>query len=142
MKETVMENGNSGAVTGPVRTLLRLEALALLTAAVLLYAHLHASWPMFAILFLAPDLSMLAYFGGPRIGAIAYNTAHATIGPIVAAVLGYLSNWAILEAIGLIWLAHVGIDRALGFGLKYATSFGDTHLGRIRRVARRLEQPA
>ncbi|HTK78827.1 MAG TPA: DUF4260 domain-containing protein [Rhizomicrobium sp.] len=133
---------SSGVVNGSVRTVLRLEALALLIASVLLYAHLGASWTLFAILFLTPDLSMLAYFAGPRIGAAAYNLAHATIAPIAAALLGYLSNWTMLEAIGLIWLAHVGIDRALGFGLKYASAFGDTHLGRIGRATRRLEQPA
>jgi hypothetical protein len=132
----------SGTVTGSVRTLLRLEALALLIGALALYAHLGASWRMFAILFLAPDLSMLGYVAGPRIGAIAYNSAHATLAPIAVTLFGYLGNVPLAEAVGLIWLAHVGIDRALGFGLKYASAFGDTHLGRIGRAARRSEQPA
>jgi hypothetical protein len=26
---------------------------------------------------------------------------------------------------------HIGMDRALGFGLKYETDFKDTHLGRV-----------
>jgi hypothetical protein len=136
------EQCESGTVTGSIRTLLRLEAVALLVAALALYAHLGASWKMFAILFLAPDLSMLGYVAGPRIGAIAYNSAHATLAPIAVTLGGYLGNVPLAEAVGLIWLAHVGIDRALGFGLKYASAFGDTHLGRIGRAARRAEQPA
>ena len=63
-------------------------------------------------------------------------------GLIAVTLFGYLGDVPLAEAVGLIWLAHVGIDRALGFGLKYASAFGDTHLGRIGRAARRSEQPA
>ncbi len=65
---------------------------------------------------------------------ISYNTAHSTIGPIAVAGLGLLTGWDGLAAVGLIWAAHVGFDRALGFGLKYPTAFGDTHLGAIGRA--------
>jgi hypothetical protein len=123
-----------GAANGPVRALLRLEALALFLAAIALYVHSGASWKLFAILILAPDLSMAFYLGGPRIGALAYNAAHSTVGPIALAAIGYFVGPAILVSVALIWAAHVGFDRALGYGLKYPSGFGDTHLGRIGRA--------
>jgi hypothetical protein len=88
---------------------------------------------LFALLFFAPDLSFLAYFISPRIGAIAYNLVHTTLAPLALLALAiWLQNPASLS-IALIWLAHIGADRALGYGLKYATDFSDTHLGRIGR---------
>ena len=122
-----------GAVVGGPRLILRLEAAALVLAAGFFYWWLGGSWIFFAVLFLVPDLSFLAYLVSPRIGAIAYNSAHATLGPLVLLALGGWLGSATAEHIALIWLAHVGIDRALGYGLKYASAFGDTHLGRIGR---------
>jgi hypothetical protein len=126
-----------GATNGSVRALLRWEALALFAGAMALYVHLIGDWKLFAILILVPDLSMIFYVAGPRIGAAAYNAAHSTIGPIALAAASYLApHQPALLAGALIWAAHVGIDRALGFGLKYPAAFGDTHLGRIgRKVA-------
>jgi hypothetical protein len=128
-----------GAAKGGVRTLLRLEALALFLASIALYVRIGAGWKLFAILILAPDLSMAFFIAGPRIGALAYNAMHSTLGPIALAAVAYLLGPALhqplLMPIALIWAAHVGIDRALGYGLKYATAFGDTHLGRIGRRA-------
>jgi len=123
-----------GAVKGSVRALLRLEALALFLAAIALYAHSGAGWKLFAILILVPDLSMAFYLGGPRIGATAYNAAHSTLGPIALAASSFFIPQPLLLPIALIWAAHVGIDRALGYGLKYPSAFGDTHLGRIGRA--------
>ena len=130
-----MNDHPSNSVTGGVRKLLRFEALLLLTAAVLAYAHLGLSWILFAALFLAPDLSFAAYLFGARAGAIGYNAMHSTVGPIVLALASQLSplhdgiaSPRMLLAIALVWFAHIGFDRALGYGLKYATAFGDTHL--------------
>lgn len=130
-----MSDHPSNSVTGGVRGLLRFEALLLLTAAVLAYAHLGLSWVLFAALFLAPDLSFAAYLFGARAGAIGYNAVHSTVGPIVLATASQLSpvhdgiaSAHMLLSIALIWFAHIGFDRALGYGLKYATGFGDTHL--------------
>jgi hypothetical protein len=95
----------------------------MLVAALVGYHLLGASWSWFAALFLVPDLSFLGYLAGPRVGAVAYNAAHGLVGP---AVLAALSPW-----LALIWVAHVGFDRALGYGLKYGTSFGATHLGML-----------
>lgn len=127
-----MAKKNAGEVTGGVRALLRLEGTALFLCALAVYWHLGASWWMLALLFLAPDLSFLAYLAGPRIGATVYNAAHSIIGPVLLATAGLLAA-PILIAPALIWLAHIGMDRALGYGLKYAAGFAFTHLGRISR---------
>jgi uncharacterized protein DUF4260 len=125
-----------GAAKGGVRGLLRLEALAVLAAAIGLFWHVSGDWKLFAILILVPDISMLFFIAGPRIGAMGYNTAHSIVGPVVlAAASFFVPQQPLLLPIALIWAAHVGVDRALGYGLKYATAFGDTHLGRIGRRA-------
>lgn len=127
----------SGAACGGVRSLLRAEGCILAIASIALYAHFGGGWRLFALLILVPDLSMLFYLAGPRVGALAYNAAHSTAGPIALATAGYLLGVAPWIPVALIWTAHIGVDRALGYGLKYSTAFGDTHLGLIGR-ARRL----
>ncbi len=121
------------AVSGGVCRMLRLEGLALLTTAVTAFALTGGDWKLFAILFLVPDLSFLAFLFGPRAGAAAYNAMHSTTGPLALGLAAVLIAQPFAVAIALIWLAHVGFDRALGYGLKYATGFADTHLGRIGR---------
>ena len=123
----------AGAATGGVRTLLRLEGLALLCLGAFGYAWIGESWWLFAILLFAPDLSFLGYLAGPRVGALAYNALHTTIGPIALFAAGLAMPDTLIAAIGCIWAAHVGLDRALGYGLKYETGFAVTHLGRIGR---------
>ncbi|MGD9540406.1 DUF4260 domain-containing protein [Methylocystis sp.] len=118
-------------VSGRPNMLLRFEGAALLAAASFAYWRLGASWGQFALLFLVPDISMLGYLAGPRVGAIAYNAAHTTIGPVSLGALGLFFNNALLLQLALIHLAHIGFDRALGYGLKFGTAFRDTHLGRI-----------
>jgi len=118
-------------VTDGVRTVLRIEGLALLAVALLLYRSIDANWLLFAGLFLLPDISFAGYLFGPRIGALAYNAAHSTIGPLTLASVALAYPSSPLLPIALIWLAHVGFDRALGYGLKKASGFRDTHLGRI-----------
>ena len=125
----------TGAVTGGVRTLLRLEGLTLFAGATLLYAFWAGPWWLYAVLFLAPDLSFAAYLAGPKIGALTYNTAHTTIIPFAMLTIGFGFAPPLVLSIALIWLAHIGIDRALGYGLKYRSGFGFTHLGRIGKSA-------
>jgi hypothetical protein len=125
-------------VAGWPRLLLRLEGAALTAAALFLYARAGGGWGFFALLFLAPDLSMLFYLAGPRVGAVAYNCAHVTFVPLVVGVVGAMFGQSLLIQLALIHLAHIGLDRALGFGLKYPTAFADTHLGRIDAARRRL----
>jgi len=109
----------------------RLESLSLALLALGAYWVSGASWWLFAILILAPDLSFFAYLKGPRTGAVVYNIAHSWIGVVLVAVLGRAMSWPLCFAVALIWAVHIGVDRALGFGLKYGTGFQDTHLGRI-----------
>jgi hypothetical protein len=127
----------TGAVTGGARTLLRLEGLTLFAGMTVLYAVWEGSWLVYAILFLAPDLSFLGYLAGPRLGAIVYNAAHSYMAPVALMTAGFALASPLVLSIALIWLAHIGIDRALGYGLKYSAGFGFTHLGRIGRDAAR-----
>jgi len=121
------------------KVLLAMEGAALLAVALFAYDRLHGSWTLFALLFFAPDFSMLFYLGGPRAGAVAYNCLHVTFVPLALAVFGLLVSNPLIVQIALIQLAHIGFDRALGFGLKYPTEFGDTHLGRAPFVPRKLK---
>lgn len=126
-----------GAVTGRVRTVLRLEGLAIAGTALVLYPRTGAGWGLFAALILVPDIAFLGYLAGPRAGAIAYNLTHSLIGPLALALVALTVQAAGgLLAPAVIWIAHIGIDRALGYGLKYGAGFGATHLGRIGRTAR------
>jgi hypothetical protein len=125
----------TGVVRGSVRLWLRLEGLVVLLFAVYLYAGAGRSWVVFAMLFFLPDISFAGYLAGPRVGAAVYNVAHSYVGALLLAVAllatGATPIWA------LIWAAHLGFDRALGYGLKYPTGFADTHLGQIGRPNRR-----
>ena len=136
MNDTTASQATS-AVTGGLRTLLRLEGFTLFAGMVLLYAIWDGSWWVFALLFLAPDLSFLAYLAGPRAGAMVYNAAHSYMAPVVLMVAGFAMAAPLVLSIAMIWLAHIGFDRALGYGLKYAAGFGFTHLGRIGKEATR-----
>jgi hypothetical protein len=123
------------AVSGTPRAVLRIEGAFIFAIAIVLYWRLGEGWWLFAILFLAPDLSFLGYLAGARAGAIAYNVLHSIAGPILLALAGLFVPYEPATAVALIWLAHCGFDRALGYGLKYEAGFGFTHLGRIGRAA-------
>jgi hypothetical protein len=123
-----------GVVTGTPRVTLRLEGVIVLVAASVVYAQVGSGWVVFALLFLVPDLSMLGYLGGSRIGAVTYNLGHSYILPTALGALGVVLSQHFLLALGLIWLAHIGFDRALGYGLKYGTAFGRTHLGLVGKL--------
>jgi hypothetical protein len=113
------------------RRLLHLEGLAVLVGAVALYFDAGYGWLALVLLFLTPDLSMLGYVAGPRLGSLTYDVVHTHTLPVALGVVGIVSgaSWAIQLA--LIWLAHIGMDRLLGYGLKYPTGFKDTHLQRV-----------
>jgi hypothetical protein len=110
---------------------LRGEGLAVLLLSFFLYSQHEAGWLMFVVLFFVPDLSMLGYLSGPRTGALFYNLAHTYTAPILLASSGLITSNALLIALALIWSAHIGLDRMLGYGLKKDSAFQDTHLGRI-----------
>jgi len=109
-------------------TLLRIEEAALLTAAILLYAYLHYSWLLFAVLFLFPDLFLLGYLVNPRTGSAIYNLGHAIFVPLTLFAVAVATHRPLLSAIAIIWFSHISFDRILGYGLKYPAHFKDTHL--------------
>src|SRR5690606_14523225 len=101
----------------------------------LAYEQLGGSWAQFSVLFLLPDLALLGYLLNSRWGAWVYNTTHSTLGPAVLVLIGASGSASFWWPLAAVWLAHIGLDRALGYGLKHASGFADTHLGRIGRAA-------
>ena len=117
----------------PVDWTLRAESIAIFVAGVVLFLQLNGNALWLLPLLLAPDLSMVGYLGGPRLGAITYNLAHNLVTALTLLGVGWFAPVAPLALAGAILLAHVGMDRSLGYGLKLPTDFKDTHLGRIGR---------
>ncbi len=113
------------------RVAARLEGVFVFAAALTLYIHLGYRWIALVALALAPDLSMLGYLGGDRLGALSYDVAHAYVGALLLASVGVVGSVGLLVQLALIWGAHIGADRALGYGLKYPTGFKQTHLQRL-----------
>ena len=122
------EDTAAGAVTGRVAILLRAEGAAAFAAALVAYQAMHGSWLVFALLFLVPDLSMLGYLAGRRIGAASYNLGHTYLSPAALALAALVLHAPWLFGPALIWAAHIGFDRLLGYGLKYSAGFKVTHL--------------
>jgi len=113
------------------RFLLHVEGAVAAAAAVTLYFHLGYPWWLLVVLALAPDVSMLGYLGGPAAGAVTYDLAHTYALPVVLGVVGVLAGADLPVQVALIWITHIGVDRAIGYGLKYPTAFQDTHLQRV-----------
>lgn len=121
--------------------LLRIEGLAVAAASVALYAHTGASLWLFAALWLVPDLSMLGYLASPCWGARSYNVFHSYVLPAVLGLSAYLLHARGLLPVALIWVNHIGVDRLLGYGLKYKDGFGYTHLGLVGSAKRSALTP-
>ncbi len=111
--------------------LLRAEGAILLAAAIWLYAIYSGNWLLFALLLLAPDLSMLGYLRDSRLGATTYNIAHTLVLPALLIATSFLLGNMVAVGLALIWFAHIGMDRMMGYGPKYPTEFKDTHLGKV-----------
>ncbi|MGD8726848.1 MAG: DUF4260 family protein [Gemmatimonadales bacterium] len=112
--------------------LLRLDGLVLAAVGLVLYRELGVSWWLFILVFLVPDLSILVYVVHRGIGARAYNLAHTYLWPGALFGLGFVAAHGWLMAVSLVWLIHIGLDRALGLGLKYPDApFRETHLQRV-----------
>ena len=122
-----------GMTQGAVRTWLRLEGLAAFVAGLALYGSFGGNWLLVIPLLLLPDVSAAGYLANPRVGAAIYNIAHNWAPGIVVLGLGFALAVPAIQLVGAILIAHVGMDRAAGYGLKLPTAFGDTHLGRIGR---------
>lgn len=111
--------------------LLRLEGVVIFVGILALYSRVSGDWLAFVLLLLAPDVAMLGYKINDRVGAAIYNIAHFYGLPLALGLIALFAGWTTGLALALIWLAHISMDRALGFGLKYETAFQDTHLGRV-----------
>jgi hypothetical protein len=120
------------AVSGLPLRILRSEGLVLLAAALATYfAGLDEPWWLVPLLLFVPDAFMVGYAKSRRAGALLYNFAHSYPAPAVLGALATVGDEPLWQGVALVWLAHIGMDRALGYGLKYETDFMDTHLGRI-----------
>jgi hypothetical protein len=128
-------NANNPAATSLLeslpRLLLRTEGGAVFAAALAVYVDGDFGWLPLLVLFLAPDLTFVGYAAGPRVGAAVYNAAHTYVGPLALVIGGIIGDSDLASQLGLIWAAHIGIDRLLGYGLKYPTRFKDTHFQRV-----------
>ena len=118
-----------------MKTLLRLEEFAFFLFSIYLFQLLPFPWWYFPLLWLVPDLSMLGYLAGPRVGAAIYNLVHHRGLALLYYVLGVVLGLPVLALAGDILLAHSSLDRVFGYGLKLPDGFGSTHLGRIGRDA-------
>lgn len=132
-------------MTGRLRTepvlLLRLEGAAAALAALGLFTVTGADWRLAVICFLLPDLAMLGYLFGSRIGAVSYNAAHTYLGPAALGMIGWAAAASPAVALAAIWTMHIGVDRMLGYGLKSPAGFRSTHLGSIGRPSRSDRNP-
>jgi len=120
-----------GTVVGTPRLWLRVEGATLAAGSLIAYSTTGQAWWLVPLTLLLPDLTMIGYLGGTRLGAHLYNLGHST--PIAASIvgIGWWQDKSLLAALGLVWLAHIGLDRLIGYGLKYGDHFQHTHLRRL-----------
>ena len=113
------------------KILLHIEGLAVLVLSVYFYHSFQFSWLLFFVLLFVPDLAAIAYLKNVKVGSIIYNLFHTYIFPIGLLIIFFLTNHNIIFMISLVWISHIGMDRMCGYGLKYPTTFKDTHLNRV-----------
>jgi hypothetical protein len=124
----------AGTVVGAPRRLLQLEGAILLAGALTAYTTTHEPWWLIPLTLLFPDLFAIGYLAGTRVGANLYNLVHTTALPAAVIAFAWSQHTPLAGALGLIWLAHIGMDRLLGYGLKYDDHFQHTHLSQPRRA--------
>ena len=117
-----------------MKTLLKLDEAASLLLALLVFAHLPYAWWWLPALFVVPDLSMLGYLAGPRVGAACYNLVHHKLLALLLGGAGWVLGQPALLLAGTVLLFHISLDRLLGYGLKYSSGFQDSHLGKLGKV--------
>ena len=113
------------------KIILQVESLVVLLACLYFYSFLDFNWVLFFVLLLAPDVFMVGYLINKKAGALLYNVVHTYSLSIIITILGVILSYPIILSIGLIWTAHIGMDRCFGIGLKYQTGFKDTHFNRV-----------
>jgi hypothetical protein len=129
------------ALGGGVKTILKLEEVGLVALSIFLFSELAYAWWVYPALLLAPDLGMIGYAFGPRVGAAAYNTTHHKGLAALFIIGGMLYGLPALALVGVIMLGHSSLDRILGYGLKYPDAFQHTHLGWIGRTRGAQDSP-
>ena len=122
---------DSPSVIGRPRFFLRIEGLVLFIGSLTLFGKTHQRWWWVPLLLFAPDIFMAGYVRSTKVGALIYNLGHSYLLPAITTFYGWYSNHFLLLAIGLIWFAHIGMDRFAGYGLKYDDNFKHTHLGNL-----------
>lgn len=110
----------------------RLEGFFIFLLSIFVYFRLEGNWLLFILLLFLPDISMIGYFRGNKLGALTYNLVHNLVLAISLFLIGIVANFELFTFVGLILGAHVGLDRSLGFGLKEEAGFKDTHLGKLK----------
>jgi hypothetical protein len=125
-----LSNSHMQAVSVP-NILLRLEGLTVFVGAVALFINQGGSGLLFALLIFAPDLGMIGYMKNARVGSMTYNAVHSYAVPAIVLALALIANTTLGIQIALIWFAHIGVDRTLGYGLKYPDNFKHTHLNEV-----------
>ena len=111
--------------------MLRLEGAVILIAALFAYYQLGFGWLAFVLLLLWPDLAFIFYAVDKNLGILVYNLFHTLTFPIILIGISFIMSWPLGLQFALIWLAHIGMDRLVGYGLKYSGEGKDTHLNRI-----------
>lgn len=131
-------------VTAKPRWFLRADGLVVLAISLGAFWLTNQPWWLYPLVLFAPDVTMAGYLRGNRFGASCYNIGHSYPAPALTITAGWLITSHLAVAIGVIWFGHVGLDRALGFGLKYDEGFDFTHLGRLgsSRRERPVDDPA
>lgn len=114
-----------------MKYILRVEEAGMLLLSFYLSILLGFDWWLFILFLFAPDLSMLGYVFGNRIGSVMYNIIHFRLFAVLIGIAGYYFSIPVLTLIGLILFGHSSLDRIFGFGLRYPENFRSTHLGWI-----------
>ena len=109
----------------------RLEGAVALILATMVFSTISGNWLIFILLLFVPDITIAGYLINKKVGAIIYNLGHSLVLPLLLLGFGYLYEQELVSAIALVWMAHIGMDRMLGFGLKDSKGFQYTHLGKI-----------
>ncbi len=122
-----------GSVIGGPKTVLRIEGAVLFAASIWAFSTQGQAWWLYPALLLVPDIFMIGYLRNTRLGAIIYNLGHSYPAAAALLAIGLIASAPVVIAIGAIWFGHIGWDRMLGYGLKYATSFKHTHLGDLEK---------
>ena len=122
-----------GSVIGGPKLVLRVEGAVLLGASIAVFAVQGQQWWLYPALLLVPDIFMLGYLRNTKLGSVTYNLGHSYPAAAFVSALGFVLGSGFIIGLGAIWFGHIGLDRMLGYGLKYATSFKHTHLGDLEK---------